>query len=83
VSAVFRDTDSATLQVLEACYARMPPTDKLRRVRQLSLAVSQFALAGLRSRHPGVTQAELLARLAQIRLGPEAFATAYGSALQP
>lgn len=73
-----RDTDEATLRVLDELYARMSPADKLERVAELSTGASELALAGLRDRHPELEEEELLARLAEIRLGPDLFKAAYG-----
>ena len=56
---------------MSSLYARMSPAEKLRQLQQLTLAASQLALAGLRHRHPGETEPELLLRLARIRLGDE------------
>lgn len=72
------DTDPAALAHLSALYARTPPEAKLRMVRDLTIATSRLALAGLRARHPGEADAELLLRLASIRLGEGIVAAAYG-----
>ncbi len=78
-----QDTDPAIIERLDARYARMSPTDKLRRVRQLTLAVARLALAGRRMREPRSDDAEQLRQLAVQRLGPETFARVYGSAPEP
>ena len=83
MTTVSQDTDPAAVQLMEACYARMTPADKLCRVRQLTLAVSRLALAGLQTRHPDLDQAELLRELALLRLGPESFASAYPPTTEP
>lgn len=72
------DTDPAALRMLDEAYARMSPSDKLRRLAELSRMVNELALAGLRSRHPELTEEELLLRLAEMRLGPELVRTVYG-----
>lgn len=72
------DTDAATLRMLDELYARMSPAEKLERVAELSVGANRLALAGLRARHPDLTEDELLLRLAEIRLGPELFEAAYG-----
>jgi hypothetical protein len=71
------DTSPDALRVMTALYARMTPEEKFRRVRDLTMAANQFALAGLRRRHPGETESELLLRLARIRLGADLVARAY------
>lgn len=73
------DTDAETLEVLFELYRRMTPTDKLQRVRELTLAANRLALAGLRRRHPGDSGEELLLRLARVRLGDEVVDRVYGS----
>lgn len=58
-------------------YRRMTPAQKARLVREVTLAANAFALAGLRQRHPNANEAELLLRLAVLRLGEELVARAY------
>lgn len=72
------DTSPAARRVLDACYARMSPADKLQRVRELTLAVNELAMGGLRARHGELEESELLRRLARLRLGPREYARAYG-----
>lgn len=72
------DTDAATLRVMDEIYARMTPAEKLARVRDLTLTANLFALAGLRERHPGASEVQLLVELARIRLGDELVVAAYG-----
>jgi hypothetical protein len=52
----------------------MSPAENLRRVRQLTLAVTRLALAGRRMSEPQSDDAEHLRKLALERLGPETFA---------
>lgn len=47
---------------------RMTPAEKLARVRSLTIAVQQLALAGIRVRHPGISDREAQLRLASLRL---------------
>ena len=65
---------------MTALYARMTPAEKLRRVRELTLAVNRLAIAGLRSRHPDDSEAQLRLRLARIRLGDDLVDAVYGAA---
>jgi hypothetical protein len=44
----------------------------------MSSAVRGLSLAGLRSRHPQASEAELRRRFADIHLGPDLAAKAYG-----
>ena len=58
-------------------YRQMSPAEKARVLRDVTLAANTFALAGLRQRHPGAGEAELLLRLAVLRLGEDIVAQAY------
>lgn len=80
VIKAIQDTDRTALEQLDARYARMTPADKLRRVRQLTLAANRLALAGRRMRDPDLGDAELLRGLAQQRLGRETVDRVYGAA---
>lgn len=59
-------------------YRRMPPEEKWRRVDDLTRLAHGAALAGLRARHPGADEHELLLRLAALRLGADLVARVYG-----
>jgi len=59
-------------------YRRMSPVEKARRVSDLTVGACRMAMAGLRQRHPAASEAELLLRLAVLRLGDETVARAYG-----
>ncbi|MCG6957709.1 MAG: hypothetical protein LJF04_17095 [Gemmatimonadetes bacterium] len=83
MTTTHQDTDPAALRQFDARYARMSPTDKLRRVRQLTLAVARLALAGRRMREPQSDEAEHLRQLALQRLGSETFSRVYGNAPEP
>lgn len=83
MTTTHQETDPAIVQRFDARYARMSPTDKLRRVRQLTLAVVRLALAGRRMREPQSDDLEHLRELAVQRLGSETFARVYGDAPEP
>ena len=59
-------------------YARMSPEEKARRVADLTRTACTLALAGLRDRYPNADEAELLLRLAVLRLGARTVREAYG-----
>ena len=59
-------------------YAAMSPAEKAVRVVELTRAACLLALSGLRARHPGAQEQELLLRLAALRLGADAVSRAYG-----
>ena len=50
-------------------WRRMSPADKLRAVREMTRAVQELSLAGIRSRHPGASEDECKLRLALLTLG--------------
>jgi hypothetical protein len=56
----------------------MPAWRKLALVGQMTLAVRQLALTGLRQRYPQDTPTQHQRRLAELLLGPELAALAYG-----
>jgi len=55
-----------------------PAWRKLEMVAQMNLTVRTLALCGLRQRHPNASPEELRRRLADLLLGPELAARAYG-----
>jgi hypothetical protein len=77
---ILDDTSNDALRRMSRVYARMTPSERLRRMQQLTLAVSRLALAGLRRRHPTEGESELLRRLARIRLGADVADEVYGRA---
>ena len=58
----------------------MPAWRKIELVFQMNEAVHALALAGLRQRHPDDTPTQLRRRLANLLLGPDLVARAYGPA---
>ena len=77
------DTSPEALRVLIDLYRRMTPAEKARRVNELTLAASHYALAGLSQRHPGADGRELLLRLAALRLGEQTVTRVYGWRAEP
>lgn len=77
-SAPPADTTPDADAVRFARYARMTPAEKAARVVELTQTACTLALAGLRGRHPGAQEPELLLRLAALRLGADAVFRAYG-----
>lgn len=57
----------------------MTPAEKLMRMRDLTIAVNELALAGLAARHPAESRPELLLRLARMRLGDDLVDRVYGA----
>jgi len=57
---------------------QMPPWRKMALMADMGESVRVLALAGLRQRHPDDTPAQRQRRLADLLLGPELAARAYG-----
>ena len=72
------DTSLAAQAAVERRYAEMSFAEKAERVRAVTLAANQMALAGLRLRHPSASQGELLLALARLRLGDDLVDRVYG-----
>ena len=72
------DTSPAADAIRFERYARMSPAEKASRVVELTRTACTLALAGLCARHPAADEAELLLRLAVLRLGPETVRRVYG-----
>ncbi len=67
-------------QVQIELWRRMSPMEKLRTVTEISRAVQELSLAGIRLRHPGATEEECLLRLAILKLGRELACRVYPQA---
>ena len=72
------DTDPAAEQVLLQLLREATPGRKMRMVLEANQTARALALAGLKERHPGDSPARLKRRLADLWLGPELAAKAYG-----
>ena len=75
-----RDTDEASELFLIERYRAMAPCEKVQIFRQLCRTRDEFALAGLRERHPGDNALALRIRLATQRLGSDVMGLVFGSA---
>jgi hypothetical protein len=73
------DTSAAAQAAVDQRYAEMSFAEKAERVRAVTLAANQMALAGLRLRHPKKSQRELLLALARLRLGDDLVDRVYGN----
>lgn len=65
------DTSRKAEQVQIELWRSMSPQNKARMVTEISLAVQEISLAGIRLRHPGATEQECLFRLAVLKIGRE------------
>ena len=78
MTQLFPDTDPHAEQVLINLMRTAPVSRRLEMLGQLNAAAQQLALQGLRVRYPGATTAQLRRYLADLLLGPELAARAYG-----
>lgn len=74
------DTDPAVVRLIAEGYRRMTPERRLELAGEMSEALDELVLAGLRLRHPTADEAELRLRLAEIRLGRELASAAASAA---
>ena len=72
------DTDARTERVLIGLWREASPARKFAIVIDANRTSRALALAGLRRRHPGESETRLRRRLADLWLGPELAAKAYG-----
>jgi hypothetical protein len=78
MSAIFPDTHPEVEALLIRMLREAPPWRRLEMVDQLNQGVKLLAMAGLRERHPGESEAKLRRRLAGLLLGEELAVKAYG-----
>ena len=78
MSRLFPDTHPEAEQVLIALLRQASVPRKLEMWGQMQAAARMLAWQGLRARHPGDTEAQLRRRMADLLLGPELAARAYG-----
>jgi hypothetical protein len=74
----FTDTHPDAEAVLMRLLRNAPSWRKIEMVMQLNAQVRTLMLSGLRLRHPHTTEAQLRRRMADLLLGSELAAQAYG-----
>ena len=72
------DTHPAIKALLIDGYRKMSPAEKIDRIRSLTLAVQELALADIRRRHPEADAREQSLRLASRWIEPALMARAFG-----
>ena len=77
IVASIDDTDPAIKALLIEGYRRMSPSQKMERVRALTRAVQELALADIRPRHPDVDDRERALRLASRWIEPDLMVRAF------
>lgn len=75
------DTHPEAERVLIELWRKATPARKLTMVLSANCTARALALTGLRERHPGESSARLRRRLADLCLGPDLAAKAYGPLL--
>jgi hypothetical protein len=75
------DTHPEAERVLIRLWRNATPARKVAMVLNANRTARALALTGLRERHPGESLARLQRRLADLWLGPDLAARAYGSSL--
>jgi hypothetical protein len=78
MTTLFADTSPEAEQILVELLRRAPVARKLEMLGQMNAAARHLALQGLRARHPEATEAQLRRYLADLLLGPELAARAFG-----
>ncbi len=76
-----RDTSPEAWKILMDLMRQMTPAQKLQRAFELSEAMRQARMAGLREAHPNATEREIFLRFAHENLGPELYSKVYGTEL--
>ena len=74
----FSDTPSEVDDILITLLRQAPAWRKFKMVGELNATVKQFALAGIRQRHPEATEQVVNRHLADLLLGEELAAKVYG-----
>jgi hypothetical protein len=72
------DTHPEVERILTERLRQMPPWRKMALVGEMNRTVRTFALAGIRRRYPEDSPEQQQRRLADLLLGPELAAQAYG-----
>ena len=78
MNPILSDTSPEAERVLIELMRQTPVWRRLEIVAEMNEAVRLLILSGLRQRHPDATPEELRRRMADILLGPELAARAYG-----
>ncbi len=73
-----QDTHPEAERVLLDLFRKASPARKIALVLSANRTARELALTGLRERHPGASTTQLRRRLADLWLGPQLAAKAYG-----
>ncbi len=75
------DTSQEAWKVFLECQRRLTPSEKVRRVYELSDMLRRLNAAGIRLRYPRASEQEVFLRVTRQALGAELFRRAYGDAV--
>ena len=75
---LFLDTTPKARLVYEESLRRKTPEESLRIAQELTLAGQQIAFAGMRERHPDLSDDDIWLKLAVLRLGEDVVRKVYG-----
>ena len=78
MTTLFSDTQPEAEQVLIELLRAAPVARKLEMLGQMNAAARMLALQGLRARHPNASESQLQRYLADLLLGADLAARAYG-----
>ena len=78
MATLFSDTSPEAEKVLIELMHRASPMRKLEMLGEMNAAARLLAMAGLRARHPEASETQLRRYLADLLLGSELAARAYG-----
>lgn len=78
MSSLYSDTHPKVEALQIQLWRQASPTRKMHMLAQLNASARMLALAGLRSRFPDATEAELRRKLAALLLGEELARKVYG-----
>lgn len=78
VPAPLTDTPPAIVAVRDALLLGQRDVELAQRIREANRAVEHLMRAGIRERDPGISEADLLRQVAEIRLGEDLARRVYG-----
>ena len=79
--AIPMDTSAEASRVQIDLWRRMSPSERAHLASEMTRAVEELCMAGIRMRHPQASERECFLRLALIKLGPELTRKAYPEAV--
>ena len=78
IPAPLTDTPPEIVAIRDAFLLRQRDVDLAQRIREANRAVEHLMRVGIRSRHPGISEGDLLRQVAEIRLGADLARRVYG-----